>query len=66
MTATHRLTVYPGTDDGELFDLQNDPDDCFNLWYAPESAELKANLIVQLLHEYGRHTPFHPIPPGSA
>ena len=31
-----RATFYPESDCGELFDLRNDPDELYNLWYDPE------------------------------
>ncbi|MBI2438106.1 MAG: sulfatase-like hydrolase/transferase [Lentisphaerae bacterium] len=66
VTETHRLTIYPGTGDGELFDLCNDPDESHNLWYRPEANALKSALSVELLQEYSRQTPFYPVPPWNA
>jgi len=66
VTDTHRLTVYPGTEGGELFDLQNDPDELHNLWYDPTHSELRSQLLRKLLDDYSRSTPFYPIPPWNA
>lgn len=66
VTPTHRLTVYPGTEHGELFNLEDDPDECFNLWYSPAHVGLKTNLIHELLDAYSRHTPFYPISRSNA
>ncbi|MBI2442271.1 MAG: sulfatase-like hydrolase/transferase [Lentisphaerae bacterium] len=66
VTEKHRLTIYPGTPDGELFDLSNDPDEAHNLWYRPEANALKNALIIELLHEYSRQTPFYPVPPWNS
>jgi len=66
VTAKHRLTIYPGTDHGELFDLQNDPGELHNLWYDPAHSELRSQLLRKLLEDYSRCTPFYPIPPWNA
>ncbi len=66
VTDRYRLTVYPGTSDGELFDLSEDPDELHNLWYSPKHKNLKADLIAGLLSAYSLHTPFHPIPPWNS
>ena len=44
----HKLTVYRDGEDGELFDLQDDPDEVRNLWHSPAALGLKG----QLLHEF--------------
>jgi hypothetical protein len=49
---THKITVYRGGDDGELFDLDNDPGELRNLWHDPASAGLKG----RLLHEFMQAT----------
>lgn len=49
MTDTHRLTVYYGADWGELYDLNNDPLETFNLWDEPSSQSLKQLLTMQLV-----------------
>jgi arylsulfatase A-like enzyme len=66
VTDRHRLTVYPGTPDGELFDLAEDPDELSNLWYRPDRREPKAQLIARLLDSYARHTPSYPVPPWNS
>ncbi|MBL4700528.1 MAG: sulfatase-like hydrolase/transferase, partial [Phycisphaeraceae bacterium] len=66
VTSTHRLTIYPDSDEGELFDLQNDPWELFNLWYHPDHAGLRCKLTSQLLNDYVRETPWFPIPPWNA
>jgi uncharacterized sulfatase len=45
----YKLTVYYGRDYGELFDLKEDPGEINNLWHDPAYAELKAQLVWQLL-----------------
>ena len=65
-TDRHRLSIYPGTDDGELFDLEHDPDELTNLWYDPTHAGLRLELAARLLDAYTRDTPLYPIPPWNA
>ena len=62
VTETHRLTIYPGTPDGELFDLTADPAELNNLWYDPAHASLRSDLIRRLLDDYSASTPAYPIP----
>ncbi|MFW6062324.1 MAG: sulfatase, partial [Planctomycetota bacterium] len=45
----YKITVYRSLDEGELFDLQEDPDETKNLWDEPEAQELKKNLLHQFL-----------------
>jgi uncharacterized sulfatase len=35
---------------GELFDLENDPNEHFNLWDEPEHQELKKDLLLKFMH----------------
>ncbi|MHC4997282.1 MAG: sulfatase family protein, partial [Planctomycetota bacterium] len=44
-TTTHKIVVYHGTDQGELYDLQSDPDEFDNLWNDPASQSLKLDLM---------------------
>lgn len=58
ITPTHQLTMYAGDDGeqpyGELFDLQADPGQLRNLWWAPEAQPRKLRLKEQLLAELVR------------
>jgi arylsulfatase A-like enzyme len=45
----YKLTVYCNREYGELFDLQNDPQEINNLWNDPGSAGLKADLLRKQL-----------------
>ncbi len=60
VTRRHRLTTYAEKSYGELFDLENDPDEFTNLWDKPEAQELKARLGQRLLHEIIRTDPVLP------
>ncbi len=45
-TRTHKIAVVHGTGEGELYDLQADPGEHENLWYKPEHAALKAEMMA--------------------
>lgn len=45
----YKLTVYRHGDDGELFDLEADPDERHNLWHEPTAAVLKSRLMHAFL-----------------
>jgi len=47
VTGRHKITVYRKGDDGELFDLHDDPHEVRNLWHDPASAALKGRLLHQ-------------------
>jgi len=49
ITERYHITAYPGQPYGELFDLQSDPQQVCNLWDAPECADTKRDLLVQLM-----------------
>lgn len=44
-TESHKMVVYHGTDQGELYDLVNDPDEFENLWSNPNQAGLKCKML---------------------
>lgn len=44
-----RLSVYAGTDRGELFDFQEDPDELRNRWSDPQARALRSDLTEQLV-----------------
>lgn len=58
ITRRHKLTLYAGRPYGELFDLQEDPQELVNRWDDPAAAPLKAELIRQLadrqIHDQNR------------
>ncbi len=62
VTSRYRLTIYPGTFEGELFDLKNDPDELINLWDIPQHNATRTELIFQLLQAYSLDTPMYPVP----
>ena len=49
VNSRYKITVYHDSDDGELFDLVEDPGEVTNLWHKPEAAELKARLLLEFM-----------------
>ncbi len=47
--ARYKLTVYRGREYGELFDLQEDPDEVSNKWDDPTYAQVKSELLLNLV-----------------
>jgi arylsulfatase A-like enzyme len=43
--ARYKLAVYHGSDGGELYDLEDDPEEFENLWERPEAHALKHDLL---------------------
>lgn len=44
----YKITVYGDMDDGELFDLEQDPGEQRNLWHSEAAALLKSHLLLRL------------------
>lgn len=60
VTASHNLVVYRDTDDGELYDLDADPDQYRNLWHDPAARDTRDALVrrlVRLHPEREAHSP---------
>ncbi len=55
VTDQHRLTIYFGSEMGELYDLENDPLETNNLFDDPQAAELKTQLMSKLIQEMIAH-----------
>jgi len=52
VTEDYRITVYQGyADEGDLFDLKNDPLEQRNLWHAKNYGEVKKKLLTKMFHE---------------
>ncbi|MFP4106767.1 MAG: sulfatase-like hydrolase/transferase [Phycisphaerae bacterium] len=49
VTQRYKITVYRSTDDGELFDLQEDPGEVNNLWHEPDAQEIKKDLLLKFM-----------------
>lgn len=48
VTPRYRMTCYPGQAYGELFDLEHDPDELYNLWDLPDHAAVRGELRERL------------------
>ena len=46
----YKITVHYDRDYGEMFDLQTDPSEVTNLWNNPQHVDLKAELLLKLIH----------------
>ena len=45
----HKLVAYMDTTQGELYEMQKDPDQYENLWNKPEYEDLKRKMLIQLI-----------------
>lgn len=43
----YKISVIHGSDEGLLFDLQNDPDEKMNMWSNPEFKDIKIDLLLK-------------------
>ena len=50
VTKRYKLTVYQGKEYGDLFDLEQDPEERRNCWSAPEYQAVREKLLFQLLN----------------
>jgi hypothetical protein len=48
--ARYKITVYRDHDYGEIFDLQQDPEERVNLWNDPAAAGLKCELLRRFMN----------------
>ena len=61
-----RLTVWEGEDWGELYDLENDPEELENLWHQPAYAAQKSHLLLQMVHRIQSLNDNSPYPSARA
>ena len=61
-----RISFFDGVEWGELYDLANDPGEFINLWDDPDSQDVKARLIEQMLRVEIAHIDRVPLPTGRA
>lgn len=66
MTERYRLSVYDGAAWGEIYDLQEDPHECNNLWDDPGCRSLRGELVERLARTMLAHSDTHPYPMGLA
>jgi arylsulfatase A-like enzyme len=65
-TRQHRLTLYHGLAEGELYDLDTDPNEDINLWHEPAARQCRDELVLQLLQEMMRVASHTPRPTAAA
>ena len=53
----YRISYFPNQDDGELYDLGNDPDEFENLYHEPAHGAVRDEMLLRLLKELGRAEP---------
>ena len=61
MSERWRLSVYPETDWGELYDLENDPYEINNLFADPAYLSVRAELLWRMSQEMIRLSPNLPL-----
>jgi len=44
-----KFVIYPGSDEGELYALQDDPDEINNLWRDPNHRERRDRAVTEIL-----------------
>ena len=63
-TRAHKLIAVHGLDCGELYDLENDPDETHNLWSSAEHQDLKLTMLRRLCDRMAWTV--DPLPPRTA
>ncbi|MEE2673062.1 MAG: sulfatase-like hydrolase/transferase [Myxococcota bacterium] len=66
VTDEARISIYRGEGEGELFDLQRDPDELHNLWNRREALSLRAEMTEKLAHALMEHSDQSPRPDAMA
>lgn len=62
ITERYRLSVYDGSDWGELYDLQMDPLELQNLWHNPAHQETKKDMLEAMVLSMIAHSETSPAP----
>ena len=62
VTARHRISIYDNAAWGELYDLQEDPDELRNLWAEPGAQALRGELLLALTRSMVAYTDPSPKP----
>lgn len=62
----YRLSLFEGLEWGELYDLQNDPDELDNHWADPEYSEIRSRLLEKLTQSLIATVNHSPAPTGRA
>ena len=48
-TGSHKMVYYPGQEEGELYDLVEDPDELWNRWDSADHGEVKSKFLQRML-----------------
>lgn len=62
VTPQWRLSIWEGCEWGELYNLDDDPDELINLWGAPDNDNIRSHLQLQLIHKAQGLTDTSPFP----
>ena len=66
LDARHRMSLYEGVPWGELYDLENDPDELVNLWDDPASRTLRADMTEAMARHFIAQSDTSPYPESLA
>ena len=66
VTDAARISLYRGDDQGELFDLENDPAELHNLWNQKSARALRAEMSERLAHRLMEYADSSPRPEAMA
>ena len=66
VTDEARISLYRGDDQGELFDLENDPAELHNLWDQKSARGLRAEMSERLAHRLMEYADSSPRPEAMA
>ena len=61
-----RMSVYDGVDQGELYNLDKDPEEAKNLWNDPSSLRIQRSMLERLVREMIAHSETSPLPEYAA
>ena len=61
-----RISVHDGIDQGELYNLDDDPDEATNRWNDPPSQPMKRSMLERLVREMIAHSETSPVPEFAA
>ena len=61
-----RMSVYDGVERGEMFNLDEDPDESENRWNDPSSQRMQRSMLERLVREMIAHSETSPLPEYAA
>lgn len=53
----YKISVYRTGEDGELFDLENDPNELTNLWHEPSCVDIKSAMLERMVQGFLQSEP---------